>query len=389
MDLHEFQAKAILAERGIPVPAGDVAWTREEATAVAARIGGDTFAVKAQILAGGRGAAGGVRIAKSAAEVGDIAGAMLGTTLVTAQTSGGGRPVRRVYVEKGVECRREIYVAVVIDRAAAANVLLASAEGGETIEETVARDPKALRRITFTAEPPSDDALKNFAAELGLDGPALAPAAGLFAALAKAFLELDASLIEINPLCVAADGTLLALDVKMSVENSALFRQPAIAGLRDDEDEDPVELEAQRYDLNFVRMDGDIGVVVNGAGLALATHDSVIDAGGRPANFMDIRTTATSLQIARGIGLLLGDPQVKSILVNVHGGGMTRCDTIVEALQIARSRSGRSVPVVLRAAGQNADYARQMISDRRIPHELAGTIGEAARRAVALAQGAR
>jgi succinyl-CoA synthetase beta subunit len=387
MDLHEFQAKAILAERGIPVPAGDVAWTREEATAVAARIGGDTFAVKAQILAGGRGAAGGVRIAKSAAEVGDIAGAMLGTTLVTAQTSGGGRPVRRVYVEKGVECRREIYVAVAIDRAAAANVLLASAEGGETIEETVARDPKALHRIIFTAEPPSEDALKNFAAELGLDDVALAPAAGLFAALAKAFLDLDASLIEINPLCIAADGTLLALDVKMSVENSALFRQPAIAGLRDDEDEDPVELEAQRYDLNFVRMDGDIGVVVNGAGLALATHDSVIDAGGRPANFMDIRTTATSLQIARGIGLLLGDPQVKSILVNVHGGGMTRCDTIVEALQIARSRSGRSVPIVLRAAGQNADYARQMMSARRIPHELAATIGEAARRAVALAQG--
>ena len=389
MDLHEFQAKAILAERGIPVPPGAVAWTPDEAAATAARIGGDTFAVKAQILAGGRGAAGGVRMAKSSAEVGEIAGAMLGTVLVTAQTSGGGRPVRRVYVEKGVTCRREIYVAVAIDRAAAANVLLASAEGGETIEENIARDPKALRRIAFTAEAPAAVALKAFAAELGLEGPAAANAAKVLADLAQAFLDLDASLIEINPLCVAADGTLLALDVKMSVENSALFRQPAVAGLRDDEDEDPVELEAQRYDLNFVRMDGDIGLVVNGAGLALATHDSLIDAGGRPANFMDIRTTATSLQIARGIGLLLGDPQVKAILINVHGGGMTRCDTIVEALQIARSRSGRSVPVVLRAAGQNADYARQMMADRRIPHELAATIGEAARRAVALAKGAR
>lgn len=389
MDLHEFQAKAILAERGIPVPAGGVAWTPAEAAATAQAIGGEAFAVKAQILAGGRGAAGGIRLAKSASEVGDLARAMLGTTLVTAQTSGGGRPVRRVYVEKGVECGREMYVAVAVDRAAAANVLLASAEGGEAIEESVARDPKALHRLAFAAEPPAEDALLAFAAGLGLGGGTAAAAAKIFAALAKAFLELDASLIEINPLCVAADGSLLALDVKMSVEDSALFRQKPIAGLRDDEDEDPVELEAQRHDLNFVRMDGDIGVVVNGAGLALATHDSIVDAGGRPANFMDIRTTATSLQIAKGIGLLLGDPRIKAILVNVHGGGMTRCDTIVEALQIARSRSGRSVPVVLRAAGQNADYARQMIADRRIPHEIAATISEAARRAVALAEGAR
>jgi succinyl-CoA synthetase beta subunit len=181
----------------------------------------------------------------------------------------------------------------------------------------------------------------------------------------------------------------VALDVKMAIDDNALFRHPDLQALRDEDDSDPVELEAQRHDLNFVRMDGDIGVVVNGAGLALATHDMLVDAGGRPANFMDIRTTAMSLQIARGVGLLLADPRVKALLVNIHGGGMTRCDTIVEALHIARRWSGRSVPMVVRLAGQNADYARGMLADRQIPHEIAGDMAEAARRAVALAKGGR
>jgi succinyl-CoA synthetase beta subunit len=390
MNLHEFQAKAILARRGVAVPAGQVAWTADEAAGIANEIGANRFAVKAQILAGGRGEAGGIKLADSPQKVREAATAMLGQKLVTAQTSAGGRSVRRVYVEQAVNCARELYVAVLVDRNEGQIVLIGAAEGGGKVEDVLKREPEKLQRLPFDGlAVPGEAALKTFAEGLGLSGALADSAVSLFATLAKTFVELDASLIEINPLCLTADGRLLTLDVKMTVDDSALFRQAELQGLRDEEEVDEQELQAQRHDLNFVRMEGDIGVVVNGAGLALATHDILTEAGGAASNFMDIRTTAMSLQIAKGIELLLADPRVKVILVNVHGGGMTRCDTIVEAISIALRWSGRKVPIVFRAAGQNADYAIKMMVDRRIPHELAPSISAAAERAVAIAGGRR
>jgi succinyl-CoA synthetase beta subunit len=390
MNLHEFQAKAVLARRGIQMPAGGVAWTADEAAKVAGEIGGRRFAVKAQILAGGRGEAGGVALADSAADVRAAAAAMLGGRLVTSQTSQQGRAVRRVYVEAAANCARELYVAVHVDRSAGEIALLGAGEGGMAVEDVLARAPERLQRLGFAGvAPPPAGELQRFASALGLEGALATEAVGFLDTVSRAFVELDATLIEINPLCVTEDGRLLALDVKMAIDDNALFRQPEMEALRDDEETDAQELEAQRHDLNFIRMDGDIGVVVNGAGLALATLDMLRDAGGRPANFMDIRTTAMSLQIAKGIGLLLADPRVKAILVNVHGGGMTRCDTVVDAIQVAVSRSGRKAPFVFRAAGQNADYARKLMVDRRIAHEVAPDISAAVARAIELARATR
>jgi succinyl-CoA synthetase beta subunit len=390
MNLHEFQAKEMLQRRGVPVPRGQVAWTAEEAHKVAEELGGARFAVKAQILAGGRGEAGGVKMAHSPEEVREVARTMLGSKLVTAQTRSSGRSVRRVYIEQGVGFTREIYVGVTVDRDQGEIALLGTRQGGGKVEEQVRLDPQSLHRLAFDGlTPPGGEALRRFAGALGLEGTQADEAVEILKALARAFVELDASLIEVNPLAVGDDGRLLALDVKMTVDDNALFRQPELRVLRDEDEVDEQELEAQRHDLNFVRMDGDIGVVVNGAGLALATHDILCDCGGAPANFMDIRTSAMSLQIAKGIGLLLADPRVSVIFVNVHGGGMTSCDTIVEAISIALRWSGRKVPIVVRFAGQNAGYAQKMLSDRRIPHELAASITAGARRAVALARGAR
>jgi succinyl-CoA synthetase beta subunit len=390
MNLHEFQAKEILARRGVPVPTGEVAWTAEEAARIAREIAAPRFAVKAQILAGGRGEAEGVRLAATSDAVREIAAKMLGSTLVTAQTGPQGRTVRRVYVEEAVASERDVYLAVTVDRLEGRLLLIGAAPGGEDIEARIARRPESLERLPLTAgSVPTAEELGAFALRLGLDGQLRDQAAALCRALVEALFELEASLIEINPLAVARDRGLVALDVKMTIDDNALFRHPDLQALRDEDESDPVELEAQRHDLNFVRMDGDIGVVVNGAGLALATHDMLVDAGGRPANFMDIRTTAMSLQIARGVGLLLADPRVKAILVNIHGGGMTRCDTIVEAIHVARRWSGRSVPMVVRLAGQNAEYARAMLADRQIPHEIAGDMAEAVRRAAAIARGGR
>lgn len=387
MNLHEFQAKTILARRGLPIPVGQVAWTPEEAFHAAEELHCPRFAVKAQILAGGRGEAGGVKLANSPDEVRKIAAGMLGAKLVTAQTSAAGRKVQRVYVEEAVDSAREIYVGVLVDRNAGEIVLIGAREGGEHVEELLRREPERLLRLPLNGTAvPDEKSLRGFAEALGLGGALAEEGARLFAALITTFVDLDLSLLEINPLSVVKEGgKLMALDVKMAVDDNALFRQPDLRELRDEDEIDEQELEAQRHDLNFVRMDGDIGIVVNGAGLALATHDILRDAGGTPANFMDIRTTAMSQQIAKGIGLLLADPRVKVILVNIHGGGMTSCDTVVDAIQIAMRWSGRKVPIVFRAAGQNADHARWAMADRRIPHDLAGTIGDAVRRAVEIA----
>jgi succinyl-CoA synthetase beta subunit len=386
MNLHEFQAKEILARYGIAIPPGGVAWTAAEAEAVAGDLGVRRMAVKAQVHAGGRGRAGGVRIASSVPQVRDIAAALLGTRLVTDQTGPEGSLVRRVYVEAAIDIDRDLYLAALVDRQSGRVALIGARQGGDDIEDRAARDPKAIEKLLIEPGEAAAD-YAGFARRLALEGTRADKAATLFAAVARAFVDLDASLIEINPLAVSASGDLMALDAKMVIDDNALFRHQDLAALRDEDDLDEVELEAQRHEINFIRMDGDIGVVVNGAGLALASLDMLVDAGGKPANFMDIRTTATSLQISRGLDLVLENPGVKVLLVNVHGGGMTPCDIVAEAIGISARRTGRRIPTVVRFAGNSADYALTILRNLGTKFAEAATMGEAVERAVRLARG--
>lgn len=370
------------------MPEGVVADTSAAAESGARRLPGKKFAVKAQVHAGGRGRAGGVQIVNSVAAAGKAAEDLLGQTLVTEQTGPEGRRVQRVYVEEAIEADRHVYVAALVDRQAGKMALIGAGRGGEDIEERMVADPTIIKTLFLQ---PDGSATKQFYEEfaraLDLKGPLVKKASALFERLGKAFIEQDASLIEINPLAVTASKELFALDVKMVLDDNAMFRHPEARGLHDRDELDPVELEAQANEINFVRMNGNIGVVVNGAGLALATHDMLTDAGGEPANFMDIRTTATSLDIAGGFDLLLGNENVKAVLVNVHGGGMQRCDTIAEGIGIAMKRSGKTVPMVVRFAGNNADYGRTLLANYGIPFSEADCMAAAVHEATALASG--
>ncbi len=382
MNLHEFQAKELLARYGIHAPEGRVASSPEEAETMARKLPGQRFAVKAQVHAGGRGEAGGVQIVDSPQAVKQAARGLIGKKLVTSNTGPEGRIVRKVYVETAVKPERVLYLAAMVDRAEGAVALIGAREGGGDIEDRVARNPRIIERMVLgphAGERPED--LRAYAGRLGLSGE---PGLELLMGLVDALYQLDASLIEINPLAVMPDGTLLALDTKMVIDDNALFRHPELEPLRDEDELDPGELQAQRHEINYVKLDGNIGVVVNGAGLALATLDLLRDAGGAPANFMDIRTMATSVQIARGLDLLLADPRVTAILVNIHGGGLTRCDTVAEAIGIAFRRAKRSLPLVFRAAGNNADFARHVLRNCGVPFIEARDMAEAAERAVAL-----
>lgn len=386
MNLHEFQAKDILSEYGVPVPHGRVAATAKDAEEVAQGINADRFAVKAQVHAGGRGKAGGVRLVSSASEVGKTADELLGMRLVTDQTGPEGRSVKRVYVEQAVESDRQLYIGVLIDRQAGAVTLIGAEQGGEDIEDRAAADPSIIKQQPIPSDGKADAQLyEDFARSLALRGQQANDAARLFEALVTAFHELDASLIEINPLAITLSGNLLALDVKMVLDDNALFRHPDLNGMRDKDELDPVELEAQANQINYVTMDGDIGIVVNGAGLALATNDMLRDAGSSPANFMDIRTTASSLDIAKGFSLLLENPRVRAVLVNVHGGGMQRCDTIAEGMGVAMKRQERSLPIVVRFAGNNADFGFTLLNNYGINYVQARDMADAVDQAVALA----
>ncbi|GLK55080.1 ADP-forming succinate--CoA ligase subunit beta [Methylopila capsulata] len=390
MRLHEFQAKSLLADYGLPCPKGAVAITAAEAESIARDLGVAPLAVKAQIHAGERGAAGGVRMAHGPAMVRSAAEALLGKKLVTAQTGEGGLTVRRVYVEAATSAVKQIYLALVVEPALGGFALLGAAQGGEEIERREREGRLVRERMTLSVGAEPDPAeLDAFLAAIGLEGAAQAKAATLVAGLRRAFIELDASLIEINPLAVTADGDLFALDVKMTLDDNALFRHRDLASLRDEDDDDRVKLTSQRDQLNFVQLDGDIGLVSNGAGLGLATLDMVKAAGGRPANFMDIRTTATSLDIAHGFALLLDNPAIKTLLVNVHGGGMQSCDTIAEGLGVALRRSGRSLPVVVRLAGLNAEFARTRFKNFGCAVIEEPDMASAAQRAVTVAASGR
>ena len=364
MKLHEFQSKQILLRYGVHAPLGAVAITAEEAGNAAVGLGGMKFAVKAQIHAGGRGRAGGVNVVTSPQAVEAAARDLLGKRLVTEQSGPHGRVVQRVLVEAAVDFNRSLYISLMVDAAKGAIMLNAYRTGGDDIEDRARAGEALLQQLSLGEgrQTPVEE-LKALASQFGLVGIQIDDFVELVDGLRRAFVELDASLIEINPLAIASDGALLALDVKMIVDDNALFRQPSLADLRDEADEDELELKARRRQLNYVRMDGNIGLVANGAGLGLATVDLVHAAGGQPANFMDIRTTATSLDVAHGFTVLLDNPKVRALLINVHGGGMQPCDTIAEGLGIAMRRSGRTLPVITRLAGNNADYARSRFAN--------------------------
>ena len=388
MHIHEFLAKELLARRGVSIPVGRVAGSADDAERVVRGMAHDRYAIKAQVHAGDRFASGGIRFAESPAEVRAAAAAMLGRPLVTRQTGPRGETVRWVYVEEAVTALANLYAAVAVDRAAGEIVVLGSRSPVDDGEPNAIRDRGELHRLPVRIV--DDEAVADFSALARKIAPAnadFAKLAALLQILAKTLIELDAMLIEINPLALTADGQFVAVDAKMTIDDNALFRHPDLAALRQADasvDGDPTELMADRRHINYITLDGDIGVVVNGAGLALATLDSLADAGGRPANFMDVRTTATSLDIAFAFGLVLANPAVRAVFLNVHGGGMQRCDTVVEGMAVAMRRSSRVLPLVVRLAGNNADFARDRLKSFGVKFIEGASIADAALRAVAM-----
>jgi succinyl-CoA synthetase beta subunit len=359
MKLQEFQSKTLLARYGIQVPRGDLALTADDARSIAFELGTGRCAVKAQVPAGGRGRSKGVVLVSSPEEAGAATDAMLGSMLVTEQTGPAGYLVRQVLVEEAVEAVRSLYLAILIDTARAEIAVLAGPEGSEEIEDKLRSAETRIERMALAASGKPDRAeAETLGLRLGLGSGQIPAFIALLEQLGAAFVENDATLIELNPLAITKAGEVIAIDAKIIIDDNAMFRRPDLMALRDEREDDGVEVAAQSRQLNYVRMDGNIGVVANGAGLGLATLDMIRAANGRPANFMDIRTTANSLDVAYGLSLLLENPSVRAILVNVHGGGMQPCDTIADGLGIATRRTGLRRPTIVRLAGNNAEYAR-------------------------------
>src|SRR5712671_659652 len=385
MKIHEYQAKAILAQHGVPVPRGEVAFNAAEAGAIARRFGGDVVVVKAQIHAGGRGKGGGVKLAKSADEAETIAARMIGMTLVTHQTGPEGRTVARVLIEEGLKMTRELYLSIVLDRAAGKPVMMASADGGMDIEEVAAKTPERIHKVHI--EPgvglvPFEARQLGFA--IGLDGPQVTKAVKLMTALYSAFVATDASLVEINPLVVTAAGDLLALDAKMNFDDNALYRHPDIRELRDLSEEDPLEIEASKFNLNYIHLDGNIGCMVNGAGLAMATMDIIKLAGGEPANFLDVGGGASQERVEAAFRILLADENVKAVLINIFGG-IVRCDMVARGVVEAVKKLGIEVPVVVRLEGTNVEEGQRVIRESGLNFTVAVGMQDAAEKVVGLA----
>ncbi len=386
MNLHEHQAKTLLRDYGLPVPQGGLATTPEEASALAQVLGGRTWAVKAQIHAGRRKQAGGVRFAGSREAVGEAARELLGRPLVTGQTGREGLLVRSVYVEKSAEVEREIYLAALVDRTVGRLTLIASPTGGAEVEAGLAKAESLVRLSPEAGMSPETAHFAAMAAALGLSGDTAEAAVEVFAEVWKAFLDLDASLIELNPLAVTKDGELAVLDVKMVLDDNALFRHPQLEALRDEDESDPQEREAHRFEMNYVRLDGDIGLMVTGAGLCLATIDMIKRRGGEPANFMDVRPVASGPQIAEGLGILLRSPRVRVILVNAMGGGILRCDTLAEGVAEAYRTSARKLPIVFRGAGTAKELGEMTLRNQGVPAAVFDDLGEAVDEALRLAK---
>ena len=391
MNIHEYQAKALLRRYGVAVLDGHVAWTPEEAEAAATKLPGPVFVVKAQIHAGGRGAGhfaadpagkGGVRLARSAEAVREAAAAMLGQTLVTKQTGPAGRVVNRVYVEAGCDIARELYLSLLIDRAVGRITLVASREGGMEIEEVAARSPeKILRAPIDPASGISAFHARKLAFGLGLAGAQIGAFAGFVGALYRAFTELDASIVEINPLVVTGEGAVVALDAKMAFDDNALFRHRELDALHDPAEEDPKEREAALFGLNYVALDGTIGCMVNGAGLAMATMDIIKLYGGAPANFLDVGGGATKERVAAAFKIILSDPHVEGILVNIFGGIM-RCDVIAEGVVAAARETSLTVPLVVRLEGTNVALGKEILARSGLKIIAADNLADAAEKVV-------
>ena len=386
MDIHEYQAKQLLRPYGVASPPGECAFTADEAEAAARRIGGSRWAVKAQILAGDRGRAGGVKMVASEADVREAARAMLGSRLVTPQTGSEGELVRRVYVEAVCRAESEHYLALGLDRTASRLALVGSDAGGTSVESVAGEQPERFSQVTIDpVDGLSGADARRLAADIGLGGPHAAAAERLMIGLYDAFVAYDASLVEVNPLALTREGELLALDAKMSIDDNALFRHRDIDDLREREHEG--RLERARHGFNYIALDGDIGCVVNGAGLAMATMDILKLHGGAPANFLDVPPAAGRDRIAAACRLVLENPRVRAMLVNIVGGGITRCDVVAEALASACRAAGRSVPIVARFEGVNRELARKVLRDTGVDAVQAESLGDAAVRAVRAASG--
>jgi len=390
MKIHEYQAKQVLARYGVTVPRGEVIAKADEARGVAERLhagkDGGVVVVKAQIHAGGRGKGGGVKLARSAEEAEKLASQMLGMTLVTHQTGPEGRVVRRVLIEEGLEVERELYLGLVIDRASGCPVFMASTEGGVEIEGVAAEHPeKILTEFINPAVGFRPFQARKLAFGLDLAGAQVNDASRFFTDLYQAFEATDASLAEINPFVVAKDGRLLALDAKMNFDDNALFRHPDIRELRDTNEEDALEVKATNYGLNYIRLDGNVGCMVNGAGLAMATMDIIQHAGGRPANFLDVGGGANEEQVRRGFEIILGDPNVRAVLINIFGGIM-RCDIVASGVVSAARTLGIKVPVVVRLEGTNVDLGQKILSEPGLDFAVAKGMKDAAEKVVALAR---
>jgi succinyl-CoA synthetase beta subunit len=389
MKIHEYQAKAILAKFGVAVPRGEVVSKKDEARAVAERLGTPVVVVKAQIHAGGRGKGGGVKVAKSPEEAAAFAEHMLGMNLVTAQTGPEGRVVRRVLVEEGLDIKREIYLSVLVDRAVGAPVFMASSAGGMEIEEVAKTNPEKILRETIHAEEGFQAYhARKLAFGLGLS-PELAHAAVPFmTALYKAFVETDSSLLEINPCVVTGDGKLLALDAKITFDDNALYRHPDFKDLRDLDEETPLEVEASKFKLNYIKLDGTIGCMVNGAGLAMATMDIIKLSGGSPANFLDVGGDASEERVKNAFRILLSDPNVKAVFINVFGG-ILRCDMLASGIVSAAKDLRFTVPVVVRMEGTNVREGQEILRNSGLNFAVADGMKDGAEKAVALAGGAQ
>ena len=387
MKIHEYQGKQILREFGVPVPRGIPAFTVDEAVKAAQELGGPVWVVKAQIHAGGRGKGGGVKVAKSIEEVREKASAILGMQLKTHQTGPEGQKVRRLFIEDGADIKKELYVSMVVDRATQRVALLASSEGGMDIEEVAHKNPDAIKKVFIDPAAGLTDAqCDEVAGGIGIPAASFGEARKALKGLYNAFMDKDASLAEINPLIVTGDGKVIALDAKFNFDSNALFRHPDIVAMRDLDEEDPAEIEASKFDLAYISLDGDIGCLVNGAGLAMSTMDTIKLYGGEPANFLDVGGGATTEKVTEAFKIMLKNPNLKAILVNIFGGIM-KCDTIAEGVVAASKAVGLKVPLVVRMKGTNEDLGKEILAKSGLPIITANNMGEAAEKVVAAAKG--
>ncbi len=387
MKIHEYQGKEILRRYGVPVPRGIPAFTVDEAVKAAEQLGGPVWVVKAQIHAGGRGKGGGVKLARSVDEVRQLASQILGMQLVTHQTGPEGQLVRRLLIEEGADIDKELYVGVVIDRQSQKICVMASSEGGMDIEEVAAETPEKIHKVFCDVQTGlTANEAEDLGRKIGIPEASLPQASQVLRGLYKAFFETDASLAEINPLILTKGAALIALDAKLNFDSNALFRHPEIVEMRDLDEEDPTEIEASKFDLAYIQLDGNIGCLVNGAGLAMATMDTIKLFGGEPANFLDVGGGATAEKVTEAFKLMLRNPGLEAILVNIFGGIM-RCDTIAEGVIAASKAVGLEVPLVVRMKGTNEELGKKMLAESGLPIIAADTMGEAARKVVAAAAG--